>query len=159
MAKSKVSEKVDEEIKGYTERYIRWQEIRLRQVSYINNLLIVLASGSLLWQAQSILTVTITFQARPLYLVSAALFFISILIGCCVAWIRLGDFTLTADRLRWKMEEPYSLASKDTKNMRNEMQDDANKLGENTRKLLPFQFYTFVLGFFFITVDVIWHLI
>jgi hypothetical protein len=152
------SSPVDEDTKGYTERYIRWQEIRLRQVSYINNLLIVLASGSLLWQAQSILTITITFQSRPLYLISAALFFISIFIGCWVAWTRLGDFTLTADRLRWLMEEPYSRASRDTKNLRNGMKFEANKLGESTRKLLPVQFYTYVLGFLFITIDVAWHL-
>jgi hypothetical protein len=152
------SDQMNKDIKGYSERYVRWQEIRMRQVSYINNLLIILASGSLLWQAQSILTITITFQSRPLYLVSAALFFMSIFVGCWVAWTRLGDFTLTADRLRSKMEEPYSRASIDTLELRDQMKDEANKLGEITRKLLPFQFFTFVVGFFFITLDVIWHL-
>ena len=150
---------VDENIKEYTERFIRWQEIRLQQLGYVNNLLIALASGSLLWQAQSILTITITFQSRPLYLISAALFFFSIFIGCWVAWNRLGDFTLTADRLRWLMEEPPSQASKETKDLRKEMRGEVSKLGENTRKLLPFQFYTFIFGFLFITIDVIFHLL
>ena len=149
----------DEDIKGYTERYIRWQEIRLRQVGYINNLLIALASGSLLWQAQSIIGITITVQNRPLYLISAVLFFVSIVLGCWLAWNRLGDFTLTADRLRWKMEELPSTASSDTKKMRNEMKDDADELGKRTRSLLSAQFYTFLSGFFFIFVDVVCHLV
>ncbi len=156
----KVSEStVNEDVKGYTERYIRWQEIRLKQLGYINNLLIALASGSLLWQAQSIIAFTITFQSRPLYLISAALFFVSIVLGCWLAWNWLGDFTLTADRLLSKMEEPPSIANTDTKKLRNEMKEDANKLGKKTRGLLSAQFYTFLFGFFFIFVDVVCHLL
>jgi len=152
-------EAIDEDVKGYTERFIRWHEIRLKQLGYVNNLLIALASGSLLWQAQSVLVITITFQSRPLYLISAILFFFSIVVGCWVAWNRLGDFTLTADRLRWLMEEPYALASDETKKLRNEMKDDSSDLGKRTRVLLSVQFYTFIFGFLFIIVDVIWHLI
>lgn len=155
---SRTSDAVDDYAKGYAERYIRWQEIRLKQLGYVNNLLIALASGSLLWQAQTILVVTITFQSHPLYLVSAALFFVSIVFGCWVAWNRLGDFTLTANRLRSLMEESPLQASKETKDLRKEMKEEASRLGENTRKLLPFQFYTFVIGFFLLLVDVVWHL-
>lgn len=158
MVKNKASDAVDEEVKGYTERYIRWQETRLRQLEYVNNLLLVLASGSLLWQAQSILIIKITFEGRPLYLVSAALFFISIVIGCWVAWTRLGDFTLTADRLKSKIEEPPSVASSATKKLRNEMKDDADKLGKKTRVLLSAQIYTFIAGFLFIFTDVVCNL-
>lgn len=158
MAKNKASDTIDEEVKGYTERYIRWQETRLRQLGYVNNLLLVLASGSLLWQAQSMLIIKITFQSRPLYLISATLFFISIIIGCWVAWTRLGDFTLTADRLKSKMEEPPSTASSDTKKMRDEMKNDADKLGKMTRSLLSAQFYTFMAGFFFVFADVVCNL-
>lgn len=154
----RTSDTIDDDVKGYTERYIRWQEIRLKQLGYVNNLLIALASGSLLWQAQSILVLTITFQSRPLYLVSAALFFVSIVFGCWVAWNRLGDFTLTANRLRSLMEAPPSQASKETKDLRKEMKEEANRLGENTRKLLPFQLYTFVIGFFLLLIDVVWRL-
>jgi len=152
-------ETIEEDVKGYTERFIRWHEIRLKQLGYVNNLLIALASGSLLWQAQSILVITITFQSRPLYLISAVLFFFSIVIGCWVAWNRLGDFTLTADRLRWLMEEPYALASDETKKLRNEMKNDSIELGKQTKVLLSMQFYAFIFGFLFVIVDVIWHLV
>ncbi|NOH03131.1 MAG: hypothetical protein HND47_14800 [Chloroflexi bacterium] len=69
------------------------------------------------------------------------------LLGCWLAWNRLGDFTLTADRLRWKMEEPPFIANSDTKKMRNEMKEDAYKLGKMTRWLLLARFWAFLIVF------------
>ena len=154
----KTSNTLDDDIKGFAERYIRWQTIRVEQLGYVNNLIIALASGSLLWQGQTLLTTPAIVQEHLFYLLSAILFFVSVAIGCYIAWNRLGDFSLTADRLRSLMETPTAIADNETKKLRKEMKNESDRLGNITRYLLPIQFITFGIGFLFVALDIILNL-
>jgi hypothetical protein len=154
----KIPNDLDETIKGFAERYIRWQTIRVEQLGYVNNLIIALASGALLWQGQTLLTSPSIIDAHFFYLLSAVLFFVSIVIGCYIAWNRLGDFSLTADRLRSLMETPPAIADQKTKDLRREMKTESERLGKITRNLLPVQFITFGIGFLSIALDIILNL-
>jgi ABC-type bacteriocin/lantibiotic exporter with double-glycine peptidase domain len=154
----KTSNILDEDIKGFSERYIRWQTIRIEQFGYVNNLIIALASGSLLWQGQTLLATPTIVHEHLFYLLSAILFFVSVITGCYITWIRLGDYSLTADRLRSLMETPSATANQKTKDLRQEMKDESDRLGKITRNLLPIQFFTFGIGFGFVALDIIFNL-
>ena len=144
-----------EKVEKYKERFIRWQNARIQQTGFVNNLLIALSSVILMWQGQSLSSGSIELRNHISYGLSALLFFISIVIGCYIAWIRLADFRMTADVLRSLIESPPSLKDKDEQAVRKKMRADAKRYGENTIKYLPIQFITFIFGFFLVAVDII----
>ncbi len=140
------------------ERFIRWQTIRLQQLGYVNNLFNLLTSGSLLWQVQILFSNPTTVVGHQSFFLGTILFFFSMIIGCYIAWNRLIDFSLTADRLRSLMETPSSVADQETKSFRKEMKEESAKLGKITRKWLPIQLITFLIGTFFVALDIILHI-
>jgi hypothetical protein len=146
------------EVEKYRERFVRWQNIRIQQTGFVNNLLIALSSGILIWQGQSLSNGSIDLRNHIPYGLSALLFFISILVGCYIAWNRLADFRMTADVLRSLVESPPSLNDRVEQATRKKMREDSKRYGENTNYYLPIQFLTFIFGFLLIAVDIIWNL-
>jgi hypothetical protein len=147
-----------DEVEKYKERFIRWQNARIQQTGFLNNLFIALSSGILIWQGQSLSSGSIDLSYHISYGLSALLFFISIVIGCYIAWIRLADFRMTADVLRSLIESPPSLKDREEQATRKKMREEAKRYGENTIYYLPIQFLTFIFGFFLMAVDIIWNL-
>jgi len=147
-----------EEVGKYKERFIRWQNARIQQTGFVNNLLIALSSGILIWQGQSLSSGSIDLRNHISYGLSASSFFISIVLGCYIAWIRLADFRMTADVLRSLIESSPSLKDKEEQATRKKMRADAKRYGENTISYLPIQFLTFIFGFFLLAVDIICNL-
>ncbi len=148
--------KPDEEFEDYSERYIRWQGIRIEQMGYVNNLLIGLTSGSLVWLGDYLLTNGVS--ANIFFLLSPLFFSISLVLGFSTAWNRLKDFRLTAQVLRSLVEEPTSIATQGTKTKRKEMRTDAKNLGEASWTLLRWQIITFSIGLGFAALAVACHI-
>ena len=149
--------KVDEDLQEYSERYIRWQGIRIEQVGFVNNLIIGLASGILLWEGNFLLTADPHKPSYYLFIASAFLLFISVALGCLVAWNRLMDFRLTAKVLRSLLEDPPSIQNKKAEANRNEIREEAKRLGETTWQFLPLQMGTFLLSLFVALMAVIFQ--
>ncbi len=140
----KSSDEIDKDVKGYSERYIRWQGIRINQMGFINNLFMGLAVGSLIWLGNYLLTKENS--ANTLYLLSSVFFATSLLLGFLTAWNRLKDFRTTAQINRSLVEEPSAIAVPETKSKRRRMRTDAANLGEVSWKSLKWQVIHFVLG-------------
>lgn len=150
----KSSEEIDKDVKGYSERYIRWQGIRITQMGFINNLFMGLAVGSLVWLGNYILTKEQS--AITFFLLSSLLFAFSLLLGFLTAWNRLKDFRVTAQINRSLVEEPSAIAIPETKSKRRKMREDAAILGESSWRLLRWQIVSFVMGLILAAVAVAW---
>ena len=82
--------------------FIRWQSIRIEQLSFVNNLLIGLATGMLAFQTQLAFDdkVSLTVIDKWLVILSIVLAFSSLAVGCYLAWNRLHSFRTTAQIAR-----------------------------------------------------------
>jgi hypothetical protein len=138
----------NEDIDKFSERYVRWQAIRIEQMGFVNNLIIGLASGILLWQSQMLLSNNIGPQIRPSFVSSAVLFIVSILFGCMLAYNRLHDFRLTARIVRSLDKFPPKGASPKTKQDRKTWRAKTKILGKLTWIMLPIQLLSFLIGLF-----------
>jgi len=136
----------DEDIDEFTERYVRWQAIRIEQMGFINNLIIGLASGILLWQSQILLINNIDPQLRSAFVSSVVFFIISILCGCMLAYNRLHDFRLTAKIVRSLDKFPSKSATPKIKQDRKAWRAVTKTLGKLTWIILPIQLITFLGG-------------
>ncbi len=77
--------------------FIRWQEQRIRQFGFVNNLFIGLASGFLILESQSIIgQSTISQDQAPFLATSVLAVFLSVLLGGILALNRLISFRNTA---------------------------------------------------------------
>jgi hypothetical protein len=139
----------------FTDRYIRWQSIRIEQMGFINNLVIGLASGILLWQGQILLTASIDVQIRIQFMTGAALFLASVIFGCILAYNRLLDFRLTAKIVRSLDKFPPS--NNDAKQKRTKWRATTKNLGILTWILLPVQLITFLAGLTFLAIAVVYR--
>lgn len=85
-------------------RFIRWQEITRTQLGNVNNLLTGLAAGVTAFELQTIFreNLRLTVIEKWVFLGSLIFLFLSMAIGCGIAWNRLVDFRKTSliDRLK-----------------------------------------------------------
>jgi hypothetical protein len=130
--------------------FIRWQGRTLEQLGFVNNLLIFLATGMLAFQVQiAIGKVTFTNLDKCVIVLSTLLIFISLIVGCYLAWNRLLSFRLTTQ-----------VAYKRETGKREGIEDLRNKikiLDKRTWQLLTIQTVLFGLGALLVVIFAIIH--
>lgn len=121
---------------------IRWQEIRIKQLGYVNYLLILVASGILTFQNNIWLNRSFTNIQKISFNESNFFFFVSIVIGIILAVNRLFSFRNTAKiaRLRGK-GKTISI---------NQLRKKTDRIDCWTWILLYFQLFTFLTGVIFL---------
>lgn len=121
--------------------YLKWQDIRIKQLGYANNLIIALAVAVLGFAINFIQTedlILSSFQ-KKLFWVASSLIIISIGLGIFVILNRLEDFKLTAQ-----------IARKREKNERDGIEDDrlkSERMGKKTWNSFIWQIVTFLVSF------------
>ncbi len=121
--------------------YLKWQDIRIKQLGYANNLIIALAVAVLGFAINFIQTedlILSSFQ-KKLFWVASSLIIISIGLGIFVILNRLEDFKLTA-----------KIARKREKNERDGIEDDrlkSERMGKKTWNSFIWQIVTFLVSF------------
>jgi hypothetical protein len=119
--------------------FIRWQRRTIEQLGFVNNLFIFLATGMLAFQVSlAIGDVSLTTFDRYSIVTAASLMFISIGLGCYVAWNRLRSFRLTA-QIAYKRESGKREGIEDLRNK-------VSNLDKKTWPLLCAQGVSFGLG-------------
>ena len=87
--------------------FVRWQGNAMKQLGYLNNLLIALSAGLLAFQTNLAFDDKYGTKAaaeRTLIVTSAAFAFLSAAVGIFVAWNRLGSNRITARIARIRMQ-------------------------------------------------------
>jgi len=117
--------------------FIRWQEIRINQLTFVNNILIILSTGMLGFQIQFGISFNVQQSVlKYMFIVSMVFFFISILTGIFVALNRLVSFRKTA-----------KIARNKEKKLENEkLCKEVNKLDKRTWFFLLVQSLFFISG-------------
>lgn len=118
------------------ESYIRWQNIRITQLGFANNLIIILTIGSLgfLMNFLNESEALNRFQKILIWL-GCPLLLISCLLGLILIINRLKDFRITAQIARKReMEESFEIDI---------LRSQAKEIGEKTWKLFIWQVRTF----------------
>ena len=123
-----------------SDKYIRWQAIRIKQLGFINNLVLGLSLGLLAYNFKLILPDEIQLNCfqKILFWISSLLTLISVFIALILAINRLEDFRLTAQ-----------IARKEEKNQSENIEIDrkkSDKLGKKTWCLFIWQIATFFIG-------------
>jgi uncharacterized membrane protein len=128
------------ETENTNESFIRWQGRSIQQMGFFNNLLLGLATGLLAFQTQLAFGQKMSLVPSEIVVLvtSILVLFVSILVGCSLAWNRLNDFRLTAQvaRKREKDEE------EDIEKLRRK----SERLGNRTWNLIQWQAALFALG-------------
>ena len=87
---------MNEEKKRKHEKRVRWQNIRIEQLGYVNYIILILCSGLFAFQSNIIINNEIN-NTREVILIHSIIFiFISLLIGVFLAFNRLVSFKWTA---------------------------------------------------------------
>jgi hypothetical protein len=122
------------------ESFIRWQDISIHQLGAVNNLFIGLATGLLAFQTQLAFDQEVNLLPWETLIMAASLIFLflSILVGCYLAWNRLSDFRLTAQIARKR--------EKDQRGDIAELRCKSKYLGNLTWSLIQWQAVLFALG-------------
>lgn len=124
-----------------TKSYLKWQDIRINQLGYANNLIIALAVALLGFTIKFIQTedlILSNFQ-KVLFWIICSLIIISVGLGIYVVLNRLEDFKLTAQ-----------IARKRETNERDGIENDrlkSEKLGKKTWNSFIWQIVTFLGSF------------
>ncbi|MFZ3058446.1 MAG: hypothetical protein WA102_01795 [Candidatus Methanoperedens sp.] len=131
---------------GKNESFIRWQGRTIKQLSFVNNLMIGLATGLLAFQTNLIFNyrATLLSSDKWLLLISILMVLFSLFFGCCAALNRLSSFQKTSHVAR-KREE----GGKKREGIK-EMRDLVKKLDGRTWLLLQVQIVLFALGGLFL---------
>ncbi|ARV13960.1 hypothetical protein [Polaribacter sp. SA4-12] len=121
--------------------FLKWQNIRISQLGFANNLIIALAIGLLGYIIDFIQTdnLTLTSVQKFLFWIGCSLIIISIGLGIFVVLNRLEDFKLTARIARKRETEEL-----------NEIESDrikSKKLGKITWNGFIWQIVTFIVSF------------
>jgi len=126
----------------YDERYRRWQDIRIQQLGFVNNLFIGLSSLAVVWQGQAVLAkdVALGRWSAWAFAASAVLLLFSLIIGCLTAWNRLIDIRQTAQAALYRKKGQHGDAKK--------LSDANDKLGDRTWLGLMIQGGAFLAGAF-----------
>lgn len=123
--------------------FVRWQEKSIEQLSFINNLLITLASGFLIFETQYFIGgKIIPPSAICLIMFSAVVGFASLFVGCILAINRLLSFRHTAQVAR-KRETRQRKGIQD-------LRDSTNESDTRTWKLFWWQVGLFALASLFL---------
>lgn len=142
-----------EEIKNHVKglhpgsRFIRWQEIRIKQLGFVNNVVLILSSAiiGLVVRSENLLTILEKWGVSSLLL--------SILFGLFCAWIRLWDFRLTAQLARAKAGNDCGCSTNSCVICR--VRHKVEELGECSWVLLRAQLFAFAVGISLAVVKVI----
>lgn len=121
--------------------FIRWQGRAIEQLGFVNNLLIGLSTGLLVFQTQLAFNDKTSFQSFEKWLVvpSIVLVFASLVAGCYVAWNRLRSFRNTAKVARMRSQNQDEKIIKELRTL-SDAQD------QKTWWFLPMQAILFALG-------------
>jgi hypothetical protein len=131
----------------YRERYIRWQRFSIEQLGFVNNILIGLAAGIIVFQLKiafdSDLS-TLSILSKHLLFISQGLMALSLLSGSLLAWNRLRDFRLTRRKIlrQWKQMPDEKKRLYKVK----ELKKVIKRLGKVTWVFFNIQIITFLLG-------------
>lgn len=118
------------------EKLIRWQAIRISQLSNTNNLIIGLSTGLLGFDASEFQNISEPCIVIPIYWLSLLTLLISVGCGVCCSLNRLDDFRKTT-----------LIHAKDTTDLDKELlRADTKRLGKLTWILLNYQLYSFLIG-------------
>lgn len=122
------------------EAFIRWQGITIRQLSFVNNLIIGLSTGLLAFQLNLVFSNEAISQIKGglIFLCSILFVLISLGVGLLTAWNRLKDFRITEKIARNKQKGE----SGDIEDLRKQ----SDKLGKKTWILLKLQMAFFGVG-------------
>lgn len=124
-----------------TKSYLKWQDIRITQLGYANNLIIALAVALFGFTIKFIQTedlILSNFQ-KVLFWIICALIIISVGLGIYVVLNRLEDFKLSAQ-----------IARKRETNKRDGIENDrlkSERLGNITWNIFIWQIVTFIVSF------------
>ena len=129
-------------------RFIRWQEIRIRQLGFVNNVVLILSSATIgfVVRSENLLTMLEKWGISSLLL--------SVVFGLFCAWIRLWDFRLTAQLARAPAGNDCGCSSINSCiicRVRHKLEE----LGECSWMLLRAQLFTFAIGISLTVVEVI----
>jgi len=81
--------------------FLRWQEIRQNQLTYVNDILILLATGLFGFQIQFGFNSAVQIApSKVFFIISMIFIFVSIITGIFVAWNRLFSFRKTSEIAR-----------------------------------------------------------
>jgi hypothetical protein len=126
--------------KEKNESYIRWQNIRITQLGFANNIIIGLSVGSLAYFMNFITkTVSFNFYQKILIWLGCPLLLISCLLGLILIINRLEDFRITSQIAR-KRELGENM---DIEILRSQTKE----IGKKTWNLFIWQVSTFFSGF------------
>lgn len=127
------------------ESYIRWQNIRITQLGFANNLIITLTVASLGYLMNFINAPNIlNFFQKLLFWISSTLLIFSCFVGLLVIINRLEDFKITAQIAKKRgTEENINISI---------LREKTEKLGKKTWNLFISQVSTFFIGFLFLTI-------
>jgi hypothetical protein len=132
--------------------FIRWQDNRIKQFGFVNNLFIALSSGFLILEAQSIIGETTLLPCEAFFIgISTIYVFASLIVGGILAINRLLAFRYTAQIAR----------KRETKNREglSDLRNQTDDIDQCSWILLWFQTGLFGLGSIFLVVMVILKLI
>lgn len=131
---------------GENESFVRWQGRAIKQLSFVNNLMIGLATGLLAFQTNLIFNyrATLLSSDKWLLLMSILMVLFSLFFGCCAALNRLSSFQKTSQIAR-KREK----GGKKREGIE-EKRDLVKKLDKRTWRLLQMQIVLFAFGGLFL---------
>ena len=132
--------------------FIRWQGRTIEQLGFVNNLLIFLTTGMLAFQVQlAVKEVSFTILDKCIIVLSTLLIFLSLVLGCYLAWNRLLSFRITAQVARKR--ETGKREGIDN------LRDKVKTIDKRTWWLLPTQTVSFGLGALLLVIFAIIHFI
>lgn len=118
--------------------YVRWQQIRLEQFSFVTNLLLGLATGVLALEIPIALGDKPPTGATAAFLFASASFLsLSVAVGLVLAWNRLKSFRLTARKARMREQEDARHA---------ELRREIDALDDASWRLIKWQTALFAVG-------------
>lgn len=155
--------KIDDEIRFAHEKVVRWQNIRITQLGFVNNIILTLSLAILGFSLSFLEKVSnLCYYETILFICSIILITCSIILAILLNWNRLQDFRETSKK---KLFEYRLLKSK--KNNDNKDTKHLNKLNEIRKKnkgrskktiiLLKFQLVSFSIGMTSILITIIYY--
>ena len=122
-------------------RFSRWQQIRINQLGFVNNLILGLSIGVIVYITNFLIStnISLSFYQKLFFWIGAILILISILVGISLAIIRLENYRVTARKaLKNDKKEKEGMKL---------LRDKSDCLDKITWILFYFQIGTFLISF------------
>lgn len=120
-------------------KFVRWQGLTIVQFGYLNNLILGLAVGSLVFVLNQLIVHTIESCFAIVFLfLSILLFFFSLMCGIYLGYNRLIDFRKTTQKIKARLN--------DDKSLHTQLDLITNSLGQLSWNLLRTQLITFSIA-------------